>query len=205
MSAYIEGEIKPVSRLARVAGELRQLLGEEPHGSPLRYPLRVACEFAAMALEVAEGAKEPFMAGDLGSPAFDKIRECIGAAMASRLIVNFGGCRVYIPQPPRMCAHHALARLLGLGAAMQLARAFGGGAVKVPTGHWAVLNARNAVIRERYQAGETAAALAREFGLAEESVYRIAARASDGIDCQSDLFDGRTRMQWDQNEGMGHD
>jgi hypothetical protein len=200
-------------RLGGVARELTSLLEAEPSPSPMRYPLRVALGFVKMAMEVAP-VENVFMEYDPGSMGFAQVQECIGAEKTYRLIESFGGTRVYIPEPNRLNEFHALAQLLGMEAAVQLARAFGGSCLKVPTGHWAILRARNAVIGERYAQGCPAAKLAREYGLAENSVYRIAARQNgtlavtlapdqETLDLFAEYLPGQIRPY--QRQGAGHE
>ena len=179
----------PTPDLPLVARALETLLELEPHGSPLRYPLRVALQFARMGVELA--ASQPpadppgpawadFDPASANTPSFAAIVGLIGPGLAVLLIGRYCNARLYIPGRERLHEGHGLARAIGYPDALKLAQEYGGQSVKVPSGHWAVLHARNAQIAERYARGEPAARLAREYGVAEDSVYRIVNRARHG-------------------------
>jgi Mor family transcriptional regulator len=193
-----------------VIQELESLINQIEQGSPLRYPLRVAVRFAKTAYDLAFSALEAeticSMVNPLGdtqkgqgeqiwadfkpnAPTFAKVQVLIGAGMAYRLIEAYGGTRLYIPKPQRLSEYHRLSTTLGYSEALILAQHFGDSSVKVPTGHWAILHARNDLIHERYAKGETAAKLAREYGMAEDSIYRIVNRARSQVYCLVETFD----------------
>ena len=66
--------------------------------------------------------------------------------------------------------------ILGKDDALLLCEQYGGRSVKFPTGNRLLDKDREEMIFNLYQNGETAAALARQFSIAEDSVYRIVKR-----------------------------
>ena len=107
---------------------LASLLEAEPHGSPVRYPLRVALQFARLAAEFANQAEGPpeatwadFNPEAAHLPGFGKIATLLGPALTVCLIERFGNCRLYIPTPERLHEGHALVMAIGYEGAMELA------------------------------------------------------------------------------------
>ncbi|HKJ76510.1 MAG TPA: Mor transcription activator family protein [Gammaproteobacteria bacterium] len=97
------------------------------------------------------------------------IADLIGLEAATELVKAFGGIRVYVPVNP---AGHSLADVIGADALRCLSEVYGGDRIEVPRAH---KETRDALIRERYHAEESMAALAREFWLTERTVRRIVA------------------------------
>lgn len=98
----------------------------------------------------------------------------IGLPATMRIIERWGGTRLSVPVRADDAAH-PLARVIGVPAMQQLSERMGGLTLNVPSCALARRRARDAEIRRRYAAGETAAALAREHGITERHVWRIVA------------------------------
>lgn len=104
-------------------------------------------------------------------PTARAIEAAIGFAGLCQLVEAYAGARLYVPQ--KVSDGHPLAELLGLERARGLAGEFGGVVITVPKIVAAVRARRDQEIWERYRAGETADALAREYGLVWRSVQKI--------------------------------
>ncbi|MBF0107597.1 MAG: DNA transposition protein [Magnetococcales bacterium] len=105
-----------------------------------------------------------------------EIREAIGLENTLKLVTNCGGTRIFVPK--RISAQHRLANLLGLKAARQLSRRFGGESLTVVRGAPALRNLRNREIVAKYNNGVRVADLARSYALTERRIYSILAGTS---------------------------
>ena len=101
----------------------------------------------------------------------------IGTQLALRLVAERGGQRVYIPTESRLNDDCPLARIVGVTAAARLSKLWAGEWLTIPRAMAYMRRRRDREIRARYPAGETAAALAREFEISERQVYVIVAQA----------------------------
>lgn len=99
--------------------------------------------------------------------------EVIGLEAALGVVRRFGGTRLWLPLV--LAEDHPLAREIGLAQAKRLSRHYCLEAISIPTCKGAFRAMRNRGICERYRAGETAAALAREYGLHERMIWKIVA------------------------------
>ncbi|MBF0147228.1 MAG: hypothetical protein HQL84_13825 [Magnetococcales bacterium] len=102
-----------------------------------------------------------------------EIRDAIGLDNTLKLVTNCGGTRIFIPK--RISAQHRLANLLGLKAARQLSRRFGGESLSVVRGAPALRALRNKEIIDQYNKGARVADLARSHALTERRIYTILA------------------------------
>lgn len=125
----------------------------------------------------------------------EELRRLIGSSAALKLVERFGGTRVYVPA--RAALSQELVKTIGLQAAKALAREYGGDAFELPRCAARLRAVRNAEIRAQYDAGKSAAALARDFILTERHVWRIlaepdevegAAQPRRGSPAQGELF-----------------
>lgn len=100
-----------------------------------------------------------------------EVRDVIGMDNALKLVTNCGGTRIFVPK--RITAQHRLANLLGLKAARELSRHFGGESISVVRGAQALRVLRDKEILTRYSKGARVAELARYFSLTERRIYTI--------------------------------
>lgn len=102
--------------------------------------------------------------------------QVIGLRATIKLMEHFGGVRIWVPSeiPP----DHELRRHLG-DAADKLASYYALESVAVPRGVTALRRIRDQQIRARYAAGQTAPALAREYGMTERRIWYIIAEAGE--------------------------
>lgn len=117
-------------------------------------------------------------------PKLREIAEVVGLEAAIRLAEHWPGIRLFVPQ--RVHLQHPIALAIGMRAAEQLAARYGGETVCVPKAERYLRAIRNAEIVRRYRAGESAATLARHFGVHENHVYALVARQT--AEQQGDLF-----------------
>jgi len=97
-------------------------------------------------------------------------REIIGREAVAKLVLHFGGRRVYVPQAGG--PNSILARVIGEEATDKLADLWGSSSVAVPSDS----SVRNqGAVLERSLAGKTVSVIARETGLTERRVYQIRA------------------------------
>ena len=108
----------------------------------------------------------------------------IGLQAAIEIAERWPGVRLFIPANPGQ--DHPISLCIGWAKARDLAAEYGGEYVLVPKlgRYWKAR--RNAVMLERYRAGETARKLALEYGLREDTVYDLV--ASEQARAQGDLF-----------------
>ncbi|HIJ85227.1 MAG: Mor transcription activator domain protein [Magnetococcales bacterium] len=106
-----------------------------------------------------------------------EIRETIGLNNTLKLVTNYGGTRVFVPK--RIHDQHRLVNVLGLKAANQLSRRFGGESLTLVRGASALRASRNKEIIEQYSKGVRVADLARTFALTERRIYTILSGVSD--------------------------
>ena len=101
--------------------------------------------------------------------------EAIGFDAAERLVIDFGGRRLFIAADPD--ARGKLALSIGLERARELARAIGAGVFEVPRCLGWVNSRRNEEICVRSLGGESHSELARCYGLSERRIRSILAAA----------------------------
>ena len=97
----------------------------------------------------------------------------IGLRAALGVVRRFGGTRLWLPMI--LSEDHPLAREIGEAAARRLSQHYRLESIMVPNCKRAFRVMRNEDITRRYRAGETAAALAREYGLHERMIWQIVA------------------------------
>lgn len=102
--------------------------------------------------------------------------DVIGITAATALVEHWGGVRVWVPV--ELQPDHPLMLKLGAQAARRLVEHAAGEYLAVPRCVAALRAARDAEIRVRYET-ETAAALAREYGLTERMIWLIVAAGGD--------------------------
>ena len=120
-------------------------------------------------------------------PVARELIEVIGLDATRALIEAFGGTRLYVPG--RLAPDHALVKLLGEPAAAALAAHYAGDELGVPRAAAAMRAALHRQIVAAYDAGASAARLAREHGCTERWIYAIVARRrSELASRQASLF-----------------
>jgi hypothetical protein len=100
-----------------------------------------------------------------------ELMKIVGAEAAARLVRDFGGTRLYVPNAPM--AHDVVTRSIGLVAAIKLARLYGGDRLVIPS-PTAQLR-RPAQIAEMRARHMSVAAIARELRCTERYVYKVLA------------------------------
>lgn len=105
-------------------------------------------------------------------PAWSKeAAKLVGHDVVAKIMEHLGGTEIYIPQ--YRVRGSALSRIIGIEATMALAEEFGGLTINVPKGDIAKITARNRIIAQERQAGETTVALALKYRLTERQVRNI--------------------------------
>ncbi|MBF6569089.1 MAG: helix-turn-helix domain-containing protein [Candidatus Binataceae bacterium] len=99
-----------------------------------------------------------------------EIVDTIGDDAALKLIADFAGTRLYVPQEPN--PEDPISRSIGLPAAQKLARLYGGDRMDVPNP--AVRRMR---ILQMRAAGATVESIARELRCTARRVYQVLAEA----------------------------
>ena len=97
-----------------------------------------------------------------------ELLSAIGQEATVKLVSNFGGLRLYVPQSPRPA--DAIARCVGFSNALKLARVWGGDRMDVPRP--ALRRARILDLRAR---GMSVEAIARELQCTTRCVYQVLA------------------------------
>lgn len=119
---------------------------------------------------MSSGATHKNGSSDLPGFSLGVARQIIGREAVAKLVLHFGGRRVYVPQSGG--PNSVLARVIGEEATDKLADLWGSSTVAVPSDS----GSRNqGAVLERSRAGKTIAAIARETGLTERRVYKIRA------------------------------
>ena len=104
-------------------------------------------------------------------PMLADLATTIGTAATLKLLDRFGGTRLYVPG--RVGDEHPLVFAIGKEAADKLVAVYGRERIDVPRASEMWRASRDADIRDRYRAGETAAELARYYQVTERTIYRI--------------------------------
>jgi hypothetical protein len=101
---------------------------------------------------------------------FADIITLLGSETASRLVADFGGRRLYVPQYPG--GQDALSRSIGLTNAIKLSRVYGGDRIEVPR-----QPARRTQILSLRAAGCSIGAIAHELACTRRRVLQVLAEA----------------------------
>ena len=110
----------------------------------------------------------------LPASAFE-IYKAIGLDALLALVGFAGGTEVSIPSPSRLTRDSSLSDALGYEAALKLCEQFGGDSrFRVPTCRQAISAARVKAMREARATGRSATDVAREFGVTDTYVRRVA-------------------------------
>ncbi|HTW88262.1 MAG TPA: hypothetical protein VMD75_09660 [Candidatus Binataceae bacterium] len=99
-----------------------------------------------------------------------EIVEAIGNDAAGKLVSDFAGTRLYVPQAPG--AEDPIARSIGLPAAQKLARIYGGDRMDVPN----PVSRRDQILTMRGD-GRTIEAIARALHCTSRRVYQVLAES----------------------------
>ena len=119
-----------------------------------------------------------------------EMAEVIGLEAALGVVRRFGGTRLWLPLVVE--ADHPLAREIGLAQAKRLGEYYRLESITVPSCKGAFRVLRNERITRRYRAGETAAVLAREYGLHERMIWQIVAGQKKAVSgTKADMRAGR--------------
>ncbi|MBF0417011.1 MAG: hypothetical protein HQL86_02025 [Magnetococcales bacterium] len=105
-----------------------------------------------------------------------EIRDVIGWPATMALVNAMGGLKVIVPK--KLTLDHLLVGILGWEAASKLSEVYAGEVIKIPRAISALRCLRDREILRRYDDGEKAAALAREYQLDLRTIERIIPRAS---------------------------
>lgn len=116
---------------------------------------------------------------ELLPPTLREIAEVAGMDAALRIAEHYGGVR--LDMPARQGARHRLASLVGEEAASRLAAHYHGEEIQVPRAARAARALYYQSIAERYQAGASAARLAREHGCTERWIYQVVRRQRESL------------------------
>ena len=100
------------------------------------------------------------------------ILDLVSLEALARLIAEHGGQRIYIP---KRAEGSQMAAVVGLEAATALCDRYGGDHLDVPVARRLANTLPHAEIFTRFQAGESANALAREYACSRRTIFRIAA------------------------------
>ena len=103
----------------------------------------------------------------------------IGATAVVLLVRHWGGTSVYVPTPARCGADHPLAKAIGTPAAKALADYIRGDDLDIPIGKTLASALQRIDIAARTEQGESAAAIARSYGITDRWVIYQRARARD--------------------------
>lgn len=124
---------------------------------------------------------------ELLPPRLRDIAEVIGLDAVLALSNGWPGIRLFIPA--QMTPQHPIALRIGFEAASKLAQMCAGETIAVPRNHRLLRAQLRAEVVTRFRAKESAATLAREYGVHEFTIYRWAGAAP--VDTkQPGLFDG---------------
>lgn len=118
-------------------------------------------------------------------PRLREIAEVIGVPAVLALSEGWPGVRLFIPN--EMPAHHPIVLKIGLEAALKLSYLCAGETIPIPLNHRLLRARLRAEVLARYHQDESAATLAREYGLHEFTIYRWAGEMKNNR--QSELFD----------------
>lgn len=116
-------------------------------------------------------------------PLTREMAEVAGLKAALEVTERWGGTRLFFPK--QVDGEHPLTLTVGLEAARKLCDRFGGDEPSIPRAANALKYLRNQIIARRYLT-ESAAAIARDYGMTERWVYEIVSREQD--DRQISLF-----------------
>lgn len=100
-----------------------------------------------------------------------EIAEHLGLDVATKLIREYGGTRIWIPK--NLTHDHELINLLGLQKAQQLCEFYAGEYLSIDKCDDAIKAIRNQDIARRMEGGETAKQCARRYGLTERQIWNI--------------------------------
>jgi len=120
------------------------------------------------------------------APLMDIIK-AIGLPAAMKLVENFGGTRIYLPQPEKVDADNEIAKIIGVEAARALARQWSQERPSIPL---ARRHLRTVVKSEIQRDSESMSVpeLARKYETTERNIYRYLAEAPDPMPGQAGLF-----------------
>jgi AraC-like DNA-binding protein len=120
-------------------------------------------------------------ASDPGTSLYAQVARVIGSSAADKLIVHFGGRRLYIPMVP--ARGKQIPRSIGMRAATAMARAFGRERILIPaTCDQARRRARIFAMRANRI---SVSRIARELGCTERYVYKVLAMNRASAKCPS--------------------
>ncbi len=103
-----------------------------------------------------------------------ELLSAIGQEATVKLVSNFGGLRLYVPQSPRPA--DAIARCVGFSNALKLARLWGGDRMDVPRPAL-----RRARILDLRASGMSVEAIAREMQCTTRRVYQVLAESRRAV------------------------
>jgi hypothetical protein len=129
-------------------------------------------------------------------PTAQAIEKAVGFGGLCRMVDAHAGAKVYIPR--QLGEEHPLAQLLGGDLAAALAEQLGGQSITVPKIVGVLRARRDQEIWERYQAGESACELARDYGLIWRSVQKIVRRVNlaGGTPAQARVEEGAAQLSF---------
>ena len=112
--------------------------------------------------------------GEATMSTMQELLSAIGQEATVKLVSNFGGLRLYVPQSPRPA--DAIARCVGFSNALKLARVWGGDRMDVPRPAL-----RRARILDLRASGMSVEAIAREMQCTTRRVYQVLAESRRAV------------------------
>jgi hypothetical protein len=107
---------------------------------------------------------------------FQEAVQLIGEEAAAKLVVQYGGVRLYIPHTAK--PNHTLCQLLGQEIAQQLCGEFAGLTLDIPRGYILQVALRNKLVMADRAAGMSQRELALKHHLTERTIRKIVNRSS---------------------------
>lgn len=111
------------------------------------------------------------------------IAELIGMPSTISLVERYGGGRLYIPRNANN--DHALVQVLGREAVEALASVHAGESIELPLATAALRRARDMEIYRRYNSGDSAEQLAKDYGATRRHIYRIVGQIKKELEPES--------------------
>lgn len=102
---------------------------------------------------------------------FKEIKEKMGCEVTAKLVEQYGGTTIYIPQ--KIKTKHPLCQLLGWEISQQLSSEFGGLLVDINRDVALQRARRNKMIREDYAGGMSLSAAALKYRLSTRHIHKI--------------------------------
>ena len=109
-------------------------------------------------------------------PMAETLVELCGVRGMVALVRRWRGQQLYIPSPDKLSEAHPIAQAVGVEAARRLAQEMGGTRITVPLCIGALKADRDREIWQRYMAGDSTGAMARDYGMQWRSIQKVTQR-----------------------------